>query len=265
MENKIEAVLFDLGGTLIFFDGAWPNVMQSADLELVSHLQEQGLQLNAQSFVAEFRRRLEEYYSQRESEFIEYTTARVLRSLLADLGYRDVSPVLLRPALKRLYAVSQAHWKAEEETLPALKALQAAGYKMAVISNASDDDDVQTLVDNAGLRPYFDFVLSSAACGIRKPNPRIFELALQRWGFGPHQVAMVGDTLGADILGARNAGLYSVWVARRADKAGNRDHADTIQPDAQITTLKDLPDLLTQIRSADTPLKFSAPKINPRT
>ncbi len=247
MANKIEAVLFDLGGTLIYFDGAWPEVMQSANQELLSHLHEQGLQLNAESFVAEFRRRLEEYYSQRESEFIEYTTALVLRTLLADLGYRDISPELLRPALKRLYAVSQAHWKAEKETLPALNALQAAGYKMAVISNASDDDDVQTLVDNAGIRSYFDFVLSSAACGIRKPNPRIFELALERWGFAAEQAAMVGDTLGADILGARNAGLYSIWITRRADTGGNRAHTDTIQPDAQISTVGELPDLLTNL------------------
>lgn len=244
MANKIKAVLFDLGGTLIYFDGAWPDVLQSANQELVAHLQEQGLQLDGESFTAEFRRRLEEYYSQRESEFIEYTTARILRTLLTDLGYRDISPELLRPALKRLYAVSQAHWKTEKETVLVLQSLQAAGYKMAIISNASDDDDVQTLVDNAGIRSYFDFVLSSAACGIRKPNPRIFELALERWGVDAKQAAMVGDTLGADILGARNAGLHSVWITRRADKAGNRDHADTIQPDATIFTLAELPLLL---------------------
>lgn len=244
MANKIKAVLFDLGGTLIYFDGAWPDVLQSANQELLSHLQADGLQLDAESFTAEFRRRLEEYYSQRETEFVEYTTARVLRTLLADLGYKDLSPVLLRPALKRLYSVSQTHWKTEKETVPTLHTLREAGYKMAVISNASDDDDVQTLVDNAGIRPYFDFALSSAACGIRKPNPRIFELALERWGLSPELVAMVGDTLGADILGARNAGLYSVWVTRRADKAGNRDHAGTIQPDATIATLAELPKLL---------------------
>ncbi len=248
MANRIEAVLFDLGGTLIYFDGAWPDVMQSANQELLSHLQEQGLKVNAESFVAEFRRRLEEYYAQRESEFIEYTTALILRTMLADLGYRDISPELLRPALKRLYAVSQAHWKTEKETLPALQALHEAGYKLAVISNASDDDDVQTLVENAGIRPYFDFVLSSAACGIRKPNPRIFELALQRWGLSHQQAAMVGDTLGADILGARNAGLYSIWITRRADTAGNRDHDDTIRPDATIATLAELPPLLKRLR-----------------
>ncbi|MEX1247294.1 MAG: HAD family hydrolase [Anaerolineales bacterium] len=244
MAGPVKGVLFDLGGTLIYFDGDWPDVVKAANQELLSYLQALGLQLDPQRFINEFRVSLEEYYVQRESEFIEYTTARVLRTLLAEMGYPDLDPAILAPALKKLYAVSQAHWKREEDALPTLQTLRAAGYRMGVISNASDDADVQTLVENAGIRGYFDFVLSSAACGIRKPNPYIFEIGLRHWGFDPHQVAMVGDTLGADILGARNAGLYSIWITRRADNPGNRDHAGTIQPDAQVHTLAEVPGLL---------------------
>jgi len=87
-------------------------------------------------------------------------------------------------------------------------------------------------------------VLSSAACGIRKPNPRIFQIALERWHLASSEAVMVGDTLGADILGARNAGIYSIWITRRADKPGNRDHASTIQADDQIKSLADLPERL---------------------
>src|SRR3972149_4851761 len=113
MKHPIKAVLFDLGGTLIYFDGNW-----------------------------------------------------------VEGGCPGVTPEMMAPALKQLYAVSQAHWKVEEDTLPTLDALQRAGYRMAVVSNASDDADVQRLVDNAGIRGYLDLVLSSAACGTRKPNPR---------------------------------------------------------------------------------------------
>jgi 2-haloalkanoic acid dehalogenase type II len=241
---KLAGVLFDLGNTLIHFDGAWPDVMQAADAELLSYLQEEGFQLDPDGFVLEFRRRLNEYYQQRESEFIEYTTALVLRTLLTELGHGQIDDVRLRPALRRLYAVSQAHWKREEDTLATLEALKAAGYKLGIISNASDDEDVQTLVDKAEIRPYFEFVLSSAACGIRKPNPAIFGIALEQLGLPAARVAMVGDTLGADILGARNAGLYSIWITRRADTPDNRDHDDTILPDAQIAALAELPALL---------------------
>jgi putative hydrolase of the HAD superfamily len=251
MPKRFNALLFDLGGTLIYSDASWPEVMQAANQELVAQLQRQGLQLDAEQFAAEFRSRLEEYYAQRDSEFIEYTTALILRTLLADHGHSQVTPEMLRPALKSLYAVSQAHWKPEADALPTLEMLHQAGYRMAIISNAGDDDDVQTLVDNAGIRNYFDFVLTSAACGIRKPNPRIFELALKRWGISHKRAAMVGDTLGADILGANNAGVYSIWVTRRADTAANRDHQDTIQPNSKIANLAVLPRLIEELTTAE--------------
>jgi HAD superfamily hydrolase (TIGR01662 family) len=125
-----------------------------------------------------------------------------------------------------------------------LGALRKAGYRLGMISNASDDADVQALIDKAGVRPYFEVILTSAAVGIRKPNPRIFHMALERLGTSPGKTAMVGDTLGADILGANNAGMFSIWITRRADVPDNRAHLDTIRPDAVIDTLSDLPRLL---------------------
>src|SRR3989304_849336 len=241
MAHAIKAVLFDLGGTLIYFDGNWAEVAEAANQELYLHLQQQGMQVDSKVFLDEFRSRLEEYYLQRDTEFIEYTTTYVLRTLLTDLGYPELSRGALAPALKVLYSVSQAHWKLEEDTLSTLDRLRSSGYRMGVISNASDDADVQSLVDNAGIRGYFDFVLSSAALGIRKPDPSIFDIGLEQLRLAPRETVMVGDTLGADILGARNAGIYSIWIPRRADRPANRDHAGTIQPDTQIQTLAELP------------------------
>jgi putative hydrolase of the HAD superfamily len=242
-----KGILFDGGNTLFYFDGNWEDVLARASRQLMTHLQSVGLDVNEGNFLSVFRRRMDEYYVQREVEFIEYTTARVLRDLLNELGYGELNAQVLETALKQFYGVSQAHWKGDETAEPTLKALQAAGYRLGVISNASDDSDVQTLIANAGLHPYLDFILTSAACGIRKPNPRIFEIALEKWGFAPSEAAMVGDTLGADILGARNAGLYSIWVTKYADKPGNHDHLDTIQPDAEIKTLAELPQLLKEL------------------
>jgi putative hydrolase of the HAD superfamily len=244
MGPSIKAVIFDLGNTLIHFDGAWPEVMQAADQELLQHLRGQGFDLDAQTFTSRFRAQLNAYYAERDSEFIEHTTAYVLRNVLADSGFPDVDDEMLAPALESLYAVSQAHWQVEDDTVPTLEALYKNGYRLGVISNAADDRDVQRLVDKTGVRPYLDFVLSSAACGIRKPNPCIFQLGLDNWDLEPAQVAMVGDTLGADILGAQHAGLFGIWIKRRAESPGNRDHAETIRPDANIETLAELPALL---------------------
>lgn len=246
---SIKAVIFDLGSTLIYFDGDFPEVAQTADMQLLAHLQQHGIPLDGQQFAQDFRTRLNEYYVQRDTEFVEHTTHYILRSLLSELGYPDVNEDVIHGALEQLYAVSQEHWLPEEDALPTLAALRQAGYRMGIISNAADDADVQTLVDKAQLRPYMDFVLSSAACGVRKPNPAIFKSAMQNWDFEPQEVAMVGDTLGADILGAYFAGLFSIWITRRADKAGNHDHLDTIQPNASIATLAELPDLLAKLNA----------------
>jgi HAD superfamily hydrolase (TIGR01549 family) len=235
--------LFDLGGTLIFFDGDWPDVYLRADQALIDALDAAGIRLNREAFREDFRARLKAYYNERESEFIEYTTGFVLKEALANWGYLGVPDSTIRPALDAMYKISQAHWLAESDALPALTELLQRGFRLGLISNAGDDADVQALVDKVQLRPFFELILTSASLGIRKPNPRIFQIAIQRLGADPDLTVMVGDTLGADILGARNAGIRSIWITRRADTPANRAHADTITPDAAARTLEEVPDL----------------------
>ena len=223
--------------------------MARADDTLMQHLQTAGLDLNENSFLADFRTRLNAYYQERESEFIEYTTRYYLREILSEYGYPDLPEDFLTESLGGYYAVSQDNWQPEADALPALEALRKRGFRLGLISNAADDADVQTLVDKADIRPYFDQILTSAAMGIRKPDPRIFQPLIKGWGFAPERIVMVGDTLGADILGAQNAGLHSIWIKRRGDTPANRAHADTIHPDAVIERLSDLPDLLDRIHN----------------
>jgi HAD superfamily hydrolase (TIGR01549 family) len=246
---KIKYVLFDLGSTLLYFNGDWPHVFLEAQETLLAHLNSSGLTLDGTAFLADYRERLEAYYVERESEFVEHTTAYILQETLAAAGYPDVPEAVLRPALEAMYAVSQTYWQPDPETLPTLKKLQSQGYRLGIISNAGDDPDVQVLVDKAQVRPFCDFVLTSAAVGIRKPNPRIFQMGLDQWGARPEQAVMVGDTLGADILGAQNANIYSIWLTRWADTPANHAHADTLQPDAAIHTLAELPSLLRSLNS----------------
>ncbi|HLE15193.1 MAG TPA: HAD family hydrolase [Anaerolineales bacterium] len=241
--RAFDVLLFDLGSTLIYFDTDWSQVFNQANEALVGSLKSFGLALD-DGFQQEFRARLGQYFAERDAEFIEYTTAYVLRTLLAERGYPNLPEDTLRIALRAMYAVSQAHWQAEEDAIPTLETLRRVGYRLGMISNAADDEDVQTLVEKANLRPYFEFILTSAVAGIRKPNPRIFTYALDTLRVPAGRAAMVGDTLGADILGAQNAGVFSIWIKRRADVPGNQSHADTIRPEAIIERLSDLPALL---------------------
>ncbi len=239
-----QGILFDLGNTLLHFNGDYARMTIEADKALVASLVQSGLGLDSDRFRRDFRSRLSDYHSEREIDFIEHTTKRLLQELLAEYGYAEVPDRVLEESLKNLYKVSQAKWVPEDDTLPTLQRLHRSGLRLGVISNAGDDADVQQLVDKAGIRTYLDFVLSSAVHGVRKPDTTIFKQALDNWGFRPAEVAMVGDTLEADILGANRAGIFSIWLTRRADTPANQANHKTIMPDAVIDSLAELPTLL---------------------
>jgi putative hydrolase of the HAD superfamily len=245
--RRLSVLLFDLGSTLIYFQGEPAEVFRLSLAALFQSLRTAGVALDRDAFLRDFQSRLEEYYSERETEFIEYTTAFLLKTTLAEYSYPDLPETILRPALAAMYAVTQDYWQVDPDAIPTLEILRRQGYRLGLVSNAADDADVQALIDKAALRNYFEVILTSAAIGIRKPNPRIFQHALGPLGVQPAEAAMVGDKLGADILGAKNAGIFAIWVTRYADTPANRDHLDTIQPDAIIPTIKELPALLEKL------------------
>ena len=242
--RPFQVVLFDLGSTLIYFDAKWPEIMPLANRQMVETLLELGYRLDGDRFCADFEHSMQDYYVERETEFIEYTTDFILHNLLEENGYHDPPPEHTRLALDSLYKITQTHWKVEADARATIEELHSCGYRLGLISNAGDAKDALTLFDKTHLRDFFDVVIISAEVGVRKPAPLIFEMALKQFGVQPHQAVMVGDTLGADILGARNAGLASIWITRRADSPGNRAHEDTILPDAAIETLGELPVVL---------------------
>ena len=240
----IRAVLFDLGNTLMHAvdPDDWPQVLQRGNQALVDYLCERGLDINCDSFAGEFNHRLQNYYSQREILMLETTTFSVLKELLAEQGFADISDHLLREALDKHYAVTQQNWQLENDTLACLDALKKGFIKLGIISNAGDDSDVSQLLHKFNIHPYFEFVLTSAACGYRKPHKRIFELALENLKLLPEQIAVVGDKLDADIQGANQMGMYSIWITRRAEMPP--DEELPVHPRAMISTLQDLPSLI---------------------
>jgi HAD superfamily hydrolase (TIGR01662 family) len=218
----------------------WEPFEARADRALTDTLRAHGIRL-PRGFARAFRSRLTAYYVEREQSLVETTYYSVLAEMLDERGNSRVSEDVLRPALEALYAVTRENWVLEKDALLVLKMLESAGYRLGLVSNAGDDRDVRALAERFGIAPYFDFILTSAACSYRKPHPRIFELALSHWQFPAQEAAMVGDTLEADILGANHAGLYSIWITRRVPSP---PPSPAIRPGATVETLIEVPDLL---------------------
>lgn len=224
----------------------WTPVVAEADDALTNYIRSQGMEVSLNTFSTEFRKRLDEYFKQREKDLLETTYTFVLRELLRDKGYDDVPGDVLRSALDALFSVTQKNWVLEDDAISTLEVLRENGYNLGIVSNAGDDTDVQQLAQGFGITKYFDRILTSAACSYRKPHPRIFELALSNWYCPPEESVMIGDNLDADIKGANEAGLHSVWISRRADPK-SEDQLE-IEPDATITTLSELPKILDQLQ-----------------
>jgi 2-haloalkanoic acid dehalogenase type II len=230
----IRHILFDLGGTLMHACDDWAPVFKQSDQALTNTLREYRFELDAKKF----RARLHEYYNQRDKDFQETTYHFVLRELLKDLGYAEVAEFIIRSALDAMFELTQGNWVLEDDTIEVIQQLKSQNYKLGIFSNAGDDKDVQTLVEQFGIHSHFDFVLTSAACFYRKPHPRAFEIALARWNIPPEEAAMVGDSLQADIFGAKSLGMQAIWLSRRAEFTA--DEVQRIQPDFSLNDLSGL-------------------------
>lgn len=239
----IRGVIFDLGSTLIRFSGDWSQVLALRCAPVREFLGARGYTLDAR-FDAIYRRNVDVFYTRAQQDWVEYTAAQVLRTTLAELGLPAPDEDAVAGALAASFAQLEAMWEPYPDAHAVLAPLQAAGYRLGLVSNAGDNANVQRLIDAACLRPYFDPIIVSAAVGLRKPNPRLFHAVADRWGLPPAQVAVVGDTLGADVLGAQFAGMRSVWATMDAGGSANAAHVDRIVPDAAIKSLSELPGVL---------------------
>jgi putative hydrolase of the HAD superfamily len=240
MKSDIEVVFFDLGNTLIYEKDPWTPFYERADQALLDVLRKTGLQANQQMYRG-FRGLLDLYYQRRGHDTKEETTFVLLKELLKEQGHSDVADETIRSALRAMYSVTRENWHIEEDAIPTLRALKENGFRLGVITNSSDDENTQTLMDKAGIRPYLNWSISSAAFGRRKPHPAIFEAGLRHFGIGAQQAAMVGDTFEADIVGAEQVGMFSVWITRRVHKTVPRF---IVRPGAVISKLSEIPALL---------------------
>ena len=222
----------------------WPPFFPLADQALWEVLQSAAVTLQPADLYGKFNNLFELYYSMREPVLEEPTTFTVLDELLRQKGYR-LSKTVISNALRAMYAVTQSNWYPELDAAPTLEILKNTGFRIGYVSNGADDENTQVLIDKAGLRGYTEFILSSAAFGLRKPHPTIFQAALDHFQLKPEEAVMVGDTLEADILGANRMGMASIWITRRAQVDPAEDL--NIQPSLKVNALSEIPGRLSEI------------------
>lgn len=91
-----------------------------------------------------------------------------------------------------------------------LDALRAAGVRVCIVSNS--EGKLSSLFDKLDLSSRFDAVIDSALVGVEKPDPRIFQRALDQFDVSAARALHLGDTVATDIIGARNAGIRAALI-----------------------------------------------------
>lgn len=156
---------------------------------------------------------------------------RYLRSLTVPEGRaRELAPGLV--------ARMEAEHDPENTVYPCvhetLKALKDTGLTLGLVSNRSNP--CQEECEELGLLRYFEFAYVAAEVDAWKPNPRIFDRALEISGSSPERIVYVGDNYYADILGAGNAGLQPVLL----DEKG-------VFPEARCTVIERVGELVEMV------------------
>ncbi len=206
-DHPIQAVVFDLDNTLYDFMGAKHQAIVAA----VDAMIDAGLGLTPE----EGYRRIFAIYADRGIE------------------YQKVFDIFLQQELgavddRILAAAVVAYRRSRDGTLllyphalSTLHRLVREGYRLAALSDAPRFEAWIRLY-MLRLHHLFDFVLTFDDTGLRKPSPEPFRQVLARLEVAPHQAVMVGDWPERDIVGAKQAGIHTVY-ARYGDKYPSED------------------------------------------
>ncbi len=107
-------------------------------------------------------------------------------------------------------------WRRVPPGLPeALTRVREAGWVIGIVSNS--EGHLPELFDAVGLGDAFDVIVDSTHVGVRKPDPRIFEIALEALGRKAEQAAYAGDIPDVDMVGARAAGIDGYLIDPHGD------------------------------------------------
>ena len=190
MQAVTRCVLLDALGTLVRLEPPW------------DHLDGEPSEPLERAFRAEMSYYREHSDEGRDPDSLAALRRRCAAILSAQLG-REVAVEEMMAAIR---------FRAYPDAAPALAELRALGVQLVCVSNW--DYSLPDVLARVGLADELDGVVTSAAVGARKPDPRLFEAALEVAGCAADEALHVGDTPTEDVEGARAAGIRALLIDR---------------------------------------------------
>jgi putative hydrolase of the HAD superfamily len=204
---RTRAVLLDMFGTLVELEPPGPR-LRSRLIDLTGV--DVGQEAAARGFAAEIHHYLEHHMEARDRMALDRLRDDCAAVLHEALG----APELERSAVRRAM-LEALEFRPFPDVAPALSDLRARGTRLVVVSNW--DCSLPEWLDRTGLAQLVDAAVSSAVVGHAKPSPEIFAAGLESIGAEAEEALHVGDSVEADVAGARAAGLRAVLLVRTGE------------------------------------------------
>jgi HAD superfamily hydrolase (TIGR01509 family) len=232
---RVDAILFDLGGTLFRYGGRQGGAIRF----LLGAL---GIEAPPEQIGLAWRKaadRAGEHYG-RQRYFLHRDLFRdTFRGFLDAFGHAHDEELFQSFHLQQLQGMLE-HLPIREECHDALQALRDRGLYLSVVSNI-DDDYLYPLLDKHGLLSFFDHCTSSEEARSCKPDPDIFHYALGKAGRQVHEALFVGDSLHHDVAGAHRVGMRSARIVDEGVQTPLTHGLEVVaDPTYEITALTDL-------------------------
>lgn len=244
----LNTILFDMGGTLedIWYDASTEAAAGVAMLEL---LERHGLNSNcgASALFRKIFSGMASYKTWSEDHMLEKKPEEIWPDYcLPGLDRDRLLPIAEEMA--DLWEVTYYHRELRPGVPEMLRTLRGRGYQLGVISNTSSLYSVFNVLEDYGIRGFFQDVTLSSVTGYRKPHPGIFRISLREMRARPEQCVYVGDTVSRDIIGAKRMGLGmaiqipSFLTAQKDAGVEGTDRPDLVIRDfSELTVLLDQP------------------------
>lgn len=236
---SVRAILFDVGDTLLRVGPFEPDLGPAiaAALRLPSEDLVAACSRGHQALVREL---IESYRLGLEDE--RHIGEMLLAHLraegidLPDSASEELGDVFGRADVARL--------EPREGVVEALREFQAAGYRLAAVSNTTTRPALLTaLFEEHGLFPCLEHWVFSVALGVRKPHPLLYEEALRALNVRGEEAVFVGDRVREDVLGPRRAGIAHAVLTHEY----RQEDPGEANPCAVITRLEELHDVLPRL------------------
>jgi FMN phosphatase YigB (HAD superfamily)/sugar phosphate isomerase/epimerase len=236
MSGQIEAILFDMGGTL----RRGINREFSEKVELCKPILELiDWKADPVDFARMLDARANAYRKWSRQELAELNEVGFWSQwMLPELGMERISAIAVE--LTQIWRNADRVYQVFPDSRETILGLFRAGYHLGLVSNTSSSTEAPNLLNELGVAACFEAVVLSCQVGIRKPRPEILLEATRQMGVEPGRCAYIGNLPDRDVASARRAGFKQTVILRDPNRSEEPIADPAFLPDHYIDNLREL-------------------------